>query len=139
MKLVLIACCLLLVQSALTAIQVHYYQRSMKRLVGKYKGEEGFHLFSGQARRRIGPGSIVLLVVDESYMIRECQVMRGMSILSTFKEMKQYEGKHLGELLDELHSPVKKRKPPALQTALQTAGEQALMSISKTKTLASIS
>ncbi|MEC0304236.1 transcriptional regulator GutM [Terribacillus saccharophilus] len=139
MKLVLIACCLLLVQSALTAIQVYYYQKSMKKLVGKYKGKEGFHLFSGQSRRRIGPGSIVLLVVDESYMIRECQVMRGVTILSTFKEMKHYEGKHLGELLDELHNPAKKKKLPALQTALQTAGEQALMSISKTNRLAFIS
>ena len=139
MKLVLVACCLLIIQSALTAIQVHYYQKSMKKLVGKYKGEKGFHLFSGQSRRRIGPGSIVLLVVDESYMIQECQVMRGISILSTFKEMKEHEGKHLGELLDELQSPVKKRKLPALQTALQTAGEQALMSISKTKRMASIS
>ncbi|MFP7170300.1 transcriptional regulator GutM [Terribacillus halophilus] len=139
MKLVLVACCLLIVQSALTAIQVHYYQKSMKKLVGKYKGEKGFHLFSGQSRRRIGPGSIVLLVVDESYVIQECQVMRGISILSTFKEMKQYEGKQLGELLDELYSPAGKRKLPALQTALQAAGEQALMSISKTKRLASIS
>lgn len=139
MKLVLVACCLLIVQSALTAIQVHYYQKSMKKLVGKYKGEKGFHLFSGQSRRRIGPGSIVLLVVDESYVIQECQVMRGISILSTFKEMKQYEGKQLGELLDELYSPAGKRKLSALQTALQAAGEQALMSISKTKRLASIS
>ncbi|WP_340082524.1 transcriptional regulator GutM [Terribacillus sp. FSL K6-0262] len=139
MKLVLVACCLLIVQSALTAIQVHYYQKSMKKLVGKYKGEKGFHLFSGQSRRRIGPGSIVLLVVDESYVIQECQVMRGISILSTFKEMKQYEGMQLGELLDELYSPAGKRKLSALQTALQAAGEQALMSISKTKRLASIS
>jgi DNA-binding transcriptional regulator of glucitol operon len=139
MKLVLIACCLLLVQSALTAIQVHYYQRSMKKLVGKYKGERGYHLFSGQSRRRLGAGSIVLLVVDENYVIRECQVMRGMSILSTFKEMNEYEGMQLGELLDTLYSPAKKSKLPALQTALQAAGEQALMSISKTKKLASIS
>lgn len=107
MKLVLIACCLLLIQSALTAIQVRYYQKSMKALVGKYKGEKGYHLFSGQSRRRIGPGSIVLLVVDESYIIQECQCMRGVSILSTFKEMEEYEGMHLGELLDRLHTSEK--------------------------------
>ncbi|AST96558.1 transcriptional regulator GutM [Shouchella clausii] len=139
MKLVLIACCLLLIQSALTAIQVRYYQKLMKALVGKYRGEKGYHLFSGQSRRRIGPGSIVLLVVDESYIIQECQCMRGVSILSTFKEMEEYEGMHLGELLDRLHTSEKKRKSPALQTALQAAGEQALTAISKMRRTTSIS
>ncbi|WP_343367829.1 transcriptional regulator GutM [Shouchella clausii] len=118
MKLVLIACCLLLIQSALTAIQVRYYQKSMKALVGKYKGEKGYHLFSGQSRRRIGPGSIVLLVVDESYIIQECQCMRGVSILSTFKEMEEYEGMHLGELLDRLHTSEKKTQVSCIANGL---------------------
>ncbi|SES79582.1 Glucitol operon activator protein (GutM) [Salinibacillus kushneri] len=137
MGLVLIACGLLITQYALTFIQVRHYKNSMEAMIGKYKGTKGIHLFSGKAQRKLGAGSIAMIVVDENYIIKECQAVHGVSILSTFKEIKQYKGSHVGELLDSLHASIqatgkyKRKRVPALSVALHQAAENALISISK--------
>ncbi len=139
MTLVFVACILLVIQSFLTVIQVHYYRKSMQSLVDKYKGEEDLHLFTGQCRRKLGAGSIAMLVVNENYVIQECKVMRGVSILSTFKDLEKYEKQHVGELLNRLNESKEKgisgkvKKKQALEMALSQAGERALLSISEKK------
>ncbi|QHZ48458.1 transcriptional regulator GutM [Bacillus sp. NSP9.1] len=139
MTLVLVACILLVIQSFLTVIQVHYYQKSMKSLIEKYKGEEGIYLFTGQCRRKLSSGSIAMLVVNENYVIQECKVMRGISILSTFKDLEKYKNQHVGELLNLLNDLEKKdaagkaKKKKAVEAALSQAGERALLSIAEKK------
>ena len=107
----------------------------MDSLIDDYKGKQGYHLFSGMERRKFGPGAIALIIVDESYIIQKCHVLGGVSILSKFKELPSYEGKHVGTVLDEHHmmkQALKKRKRgSAVMQALSMAAEQALVSISK--------
>lgn len=79
--------------------------------------------------------AIALIIVDESYIIQKCHVLGGVSILSKFKEVPAYEGKHVGAVLDEHHmmkkTLKKRKKAPAVMQALSMAAEQALVSISK--------
>ncbi|MBY0186171.1 transcriptional regulator GutM [Bacillus aerophilus] len=134
-KLAIVLCIILIVQYGLSFIQIKYYRKSMDSLIDDYKGKQGYHLFSGMERRKFGPGAIALIIVDESYIIQKCHVLGGVSILSKFKELPSYEGKHVGAVLDEHHmmkQTLKKRKRvPAVMQALSMAAEQALVSISK--------
>lgn len=130
--LVLVACVLLVVQSILTFIQVRYYKQSVANLMRKYKGKNGYYLYSAQTRKKLGAGVIVMLIVDQHYMIKECKVMKGISSLSTFKDMENYKEKHVGYLLEELHYPNENKKSP-LSQALKQAAENAMLSISSKK------
>ncbi|MGK4096903.1 transcriptional regulator GutM [Bacillus altitudinis] len=134
-KLAIVLCIILIVQYGLSFIQIKYYRKSMDSLIDDYKGKQCYHLFSGMERRKFGPGAIALIIVDESYIIQKCHVLGGVSILSKFKELPSYEGKHVGAVLDEHHmmkQTLKKRKRgPAVMQALSMAAEQALVSISK--------
>ena len=139
MELIIIACLILVLNYILTFIQVRNYRKEMDKLIGKYRGKDDYYLFSGQARRKLKSGSIAMLIVDKDYTIVECQIMKGISVLTTFKELKQYKGKHVGGLLSSLHDENtvtkkgKKQKVPAISTALMEAAENALLSISKQK------
>ncbi|MGM7723902.1 transcriptional regulator GutM [uncultured Metabacillus sp.] len=133
MKIAIILCCLLVIQYALTFIQVRYYRKSMDKIVSRYTQKEGYYLFSGMERRQFRPGAIAMLVVDNQYIIQECHVVNGFSVLSKFKELEKYKGQHVGAVLDSVqeNSGEKRKKMPAISSALAKAAENALLSISK--------
>jgi DNA-binding transcriptional regulator of glucitol operon len=136
MKIAIILCCLLVVQYAFTFIQVRYYRKSMDKIVKRYKGKEGYYLFSGMERRQFRPGAIAMIVVDNNYEIQECYAVNGFSVLSKFKEIDKYKGQHVGALLDSLQEKSfgkksKRKQLPAISSALSKAAESALLSISK--------
>ena len=70
MKFVMILCFLLIVQYALTFIQMRYYRKSMDNIVRAYKGKEGYYFFSGMERRKFRPWAISFLVLDDNYIIQ---------------------------------------------------------------------
>ncbi|WP_121663548.1 transcriptional regulator GutM [Metabacillus litoralis] len=136
MKIAIILCCLLVIQYVLTFIQVRYYRKSMDKIISRYKQKEGYYLFSGMERRQFRPGAIAMIVVNNEYMIQECYIVNGFSVLSKFKELEMYKGQHVGAVLDsvQVDSGDKKRKRkqmPAISAALAKAAESALLSISK--------
>jgi DNA-binding transcriptional regulator of glucitol operon len=105
----------------------------MNGIVSTYRGKEGYYLFSGTERRKFRPGAIAMIVVDSNYIIQECHVVNGFSVLSKFKEMSKYKGQHIGTVLDELQEFKTNRnysRLPAINTALSKAAENALLSIS---------
>ncbi|MFS0907038.1 transcriptional regulator GutM [Priestia aryabhattai] len=136
MKFVMILCFLLIVQYALTFIQMRYYRKSMDNIVRAYKGKEGYYFFSGMERRKFRPGAIAMLVVDNNYIIQECYVVNGFSVLSKFKELSTYKGQHTGAVLDilensKINNKRKSKRLPAINMALSKASENALLSLSK--------
>ncbi|MBT2649867.1 transcriptional regulator [Bacillus sp. ISL-34] len=138
MNFVMVLCFLLIVQYALTFIQMRYYRKNMDNIVSAYKGKEGYYFFSGMERRKFRPGAIAMLVVDNDYIIQECYVVNGFSILSKFKELGKYKGQHSGAVLDildvsQVKSKGKSKRLPAINIALSKAAENALLSISKKK------
>ncbi|MCM3728175.1 transcriptional regulator GutM [Neobacillus cucumis] len=135
MKITIILCSLLIVQYALTFIQVRSYRKSMEKIVSRYKETEGYYLFSSMEKRKFRPGAIAMIIVNNSYMIQECYVVNGFSVLSKFKEVVKYKGKHVGTLLSEVQENQlktgKRHKVPAVSAALSKAAENALLSIAK--------
>lgn len=137
MKIAIIACTILVVQYVFSLIQIRYYRKSINRIVGGYKGDEGYYMFSGMERNKFRPGAIAILVVDKDYIVHECHMLKGISILSKFKELGQYKGQHVGSILNDVNEsyPVKEKgkKIPAFGKALIKAGENAIINISKQK------
>lgn len=136
MELVLIACVILVLNYSLTFVQLKYYRKAMNELIRRYKGNDSYFLCSGQSRKKFGAGSMTMLIVDEDYIIRECQVMKGISILSNFKKDNRYNGHHIGELLEEIqgtYGNLKKNKMPSKYSSMKKAAENALLTISKKK------
>lgn len=136
MKFAIILCAILMVQYLLSFIQIKHYKKNIDKIVRNYKGEDGFFLFSGMERGKFRPGAIAILVVDSDFIIHECHVLSGLSILTKFKAANQYKGKHVGVVLDEVHTGsllASKKRVPAYRKALFKAGENALLAISKNK------
>lgn len=134
MKIAIIACAILVVQYVFSFIQIRYYRRSIDKIVSGYKGNDGYYMFSGMQRKRFSRGAIAILVVDKEYIVHECHMLKGVSILSKFKEIKEYKSKHVGVLLNDANDLLQKengKKISAWGKALFTASENALVSISK--------
>jgi len=94
-------------------------------------------MFSGMERGKFKPGAIAVLIVDQDYVVHECHLMKGISILSKFNEVSKYKGVHLGELLLDINEEISqiknKKKMPTFAKALQQAAENAMLTISKNK------
>jgi DNA-binding transcriptional regulator of glucitol operon len=135
-ELAIILCAVLIVQYLLSFIQIKQYKKRIDKIIGDYKGENGYFLFSGMERSKFRPGAIAILVVDQDYIVHECQMLKGISILTKFKAVEKYKGQHVGEILNDINNHFlvnKKKRIPSNIKALLKAGENALLSISKTK------
>ncbi|TLS38373.1 transcriptional regulator GutM [Pseudalkalibacillus caeni] len=136
MKFAFILSAVLIVQFLLSLLQIRYYRKSMDKIVSDYKNKEGYYMFSGMDRRKFRPGAIAVIIVDQNYVVRECHTLGGLSVLSKFKQVEEYQGIHVGELLNRVHvtddsKKGKKKKVPAMNAALTMASENALLSVSK--------
>ena len=136
MKLAIILCTVLIVQYLLSLVQIKHYKKNIDKIVSDYKGENGYFMFSGMERGKFRPGAIAILVVDQDYIVHECHMLKGSSILTKFKPIEKYKGRHVGEILSDIkgsHPLNETKKLPANHKALLQAGENALLSISNTK------
>ena len=131
MDLIVIVAIIVAINYFFTFLQIRYYRKSMDKLINKYKGKEGYYLFSGQYRKMFKAGSIAILIVNEDYVIQECQVMKGLTVLASFREMKEFKGLHVRAVLENIQETygkviTKKTKIPAMSAALKQATENAL-------------
>lgn len=135
MQFAIILCAILIVQYGLSLIQIRSYKKNIDKIVSNYKGEDGYFMFSGMERSKFRPGAIAVLVVDQDYIVHECHMLKGMSVLTKFKPIELYKGLHVGEIVNDVQSrPAKgKKQIPAFKKALLQAGENALLTISKKK------
>lgn len=142
MELIVIVSIIVAVNYFFTFFQIRYYRKSMDKLINKYRGKEGYYLFSGQYRKMFKSGSIAILIVNEDYVIQECQVMKGLTVLASFKEVKEFEGQHVRTVLENIQDKygkviTKKTKIPAMSAALKQATENALVNFEKKQTVVS--
>ncbi|MDP4083768.1 MAG: transcriptional regulator GutM [Bacillota bacterium] len=135
MKLTITLCAILLMQYIFSFIQIQLYKKNMEKIVSGYRGDDGFYIFSGMEKRKLSSGAIVIIIVDNLYTIHECHIMKGVSVFSRFKELKKYKGKHVGEMVNDVNETYveqnKRKKVSAIGKALLTAGENALLTVSK--------
>jgi DNA-binding transcriptional regulator of glucitol operon len=136
MQLAIILCAILIIQYLLSFIQIKHYKKNIDKIVSDYKGENGYFMFSGMERGKFKPGAIAILVVDQDYIIHECHMLKGMSVLTKFKPLENYKGKHVGEIVNDVNDTIPekgKRKLSANSKALLKASENALLTIAKNK------
>ena len=136
MQLAFILCTILIVQYLLSFFQIKQYKKNIDKIVSVYKGDDGYFMFSGMERGKFKPGAIAILVVDSNYIIHECHMLKGMSVLTKFKPLDNYKGKHVGEIASDVNDMIPekgKNKLPAYRKALLQASENALLTISKNK------
>lgn len=138
MKLAIILSMILLIQYVATIIQVRHYQKYVGKIVSRYKGKEGYFLYSGMNRRKLSPGAVAMIVVNNDYVIEDCYILKGVSVFSKFKKYEKYIGHHVAKILDDHHECVeraggRKKQIPSFLAALSMAAENAMVSISKKK------
>ncbi|MDQ0191201.1 transcriptional regulator [Alicyclobacillus cycloheptanicus] len=120
-----------LLQFALTWLQIRHYRGKMRDLVHKYQHAEGFSLFSGVARKALGSGAIVLIIVDQQQTIGECQVLTGISVFAKFKEEPAYAGMRVREAIERAERDLQRKRrisarQQSIAKALKMAAENAV-------------
>lgn len=123
-----------LLQYGLTWLQIRHYRAAMRKLVQEYRNTEGYYLFSGIARKALGSGAIVLVIVDNERIIRYGQVLTGFTVFARFKPHTEYIGHRIEEVLKESEATLRQKrhvssKRQSLARAFKMASENALRSL----------
>jgi glucitol operon activator protein len=117
-KLLFFAFLLYILQAVLTYFQIRNYRSTVSKL--RTKGLVGI----GTKKKKLGAGNIVILVSDESGKILEGQLMRGISVLARFKQLKDIDGIKIEELKEQIVN--EDEKNTAMLDALQQIENQLL-------------
>lgn len=96
---------LMILQVVGTHLQVKQYRRAVSRL--HKLGNIGI----GSSRKKLGPGSIVIIACKSDGTITGGEIMQGLTIFSGFKEIKGIIGRSIYDLkMDYQNLPKKRRK-----------------------------
>jgi glucitol operon activator protein len=87
-----------LVQFLLTKLQMKNYQSTIRRLSNRPSG----YLGAGIEKQKLGIGSIAIVVTDENGIIKDCEVMQGVTVFTRFKQHTTYKGLNIHTLHSEL-------------------------------------
>ncbi|GMA50861.1 hypothetical protein GCM10025857_22180 [Alicyclobacillus contaminans] len=128
-----------LLQYALTWLQIRHYRRAMKQLVERYRQREGYYLFSGIARKALGSGAIVLMIVDDTGRIQHVQALVGFTVLAKFSPHAEHEGRTVEEVMQWAETTLQQRRRlssrrQSLARAFRMAAENALRFLNTRKT-----
>lgn len=85
---ILLFVCLWLLQAWLTYKQMKHYQQTIKIMS---KHSEGY-LGVGVEKKKIGIGTVIVIVTDIEGIVRDCKVMRGVTVFASFKKCKRFIG-----------------------------------------------
>jgi glucitol operon activator protein len=92
-------------QSVGTWYQTQRYFGKIKQLQTEHAA--GF-LGAGHARRRLGIGAIVIVITDANLKVTRLLMMRGMTVLATFKDQPEFVGLSIAELQARLQAEPEK-------------------------------
>ena len=115
-KILFVALLLYILQGILTYFQIKNYRRTVSEL--KMKGFIGV----GTKKKKLGAGNIVILVSDESGKILEGQLMRGITVLARFRQLKDVSGLGIRTLKEKITN--EDAKDTAMLDALQQIESQ---------------
>ncbi|GKW44809.1 transcriptional regulator GutM [Planococcus sp. NCCP-2050] len=83
-----------LLQIMMTKIQMKNYQLTIKKMSKRPSG----YLGVGIQKQKLGIGVIAVVVVDNSGVILESQLMKGVTVFSRFEPYTDYDGFHMEEI-----------------------------------------
>ncbi|GAA4712188.1 transcriptional regulator GutM [Brevibacillus fulvus] len=93
MLIVLFIACWLL-QILLSVLQMKHYQKTVARLSNRPSG----YLGVGVEKKRLGIGTVMVIVTDTDGTIVDCEVMSGVTVFSRFRKCKRFIGADLFQL-----------------------------------------
>jgi len=86
-----------LLQFYLTTRQMKHYHMTVQQMSNR----EGGYLGVGVEKKKLGSGTVVVLVTSEEGIVEECRVMNGVTVFAKFKQYSYLKGKHISNLHDE--------------------------------------
>lgn len=81
-------------QIALSYVQSKHYQQTVRAMSGQGSGFLGV----GVAKRKLGIGSVVILVTDLSGVVTQAKELTGVTVFGRFKQASDFVGKTIHEL-----------------------------------------
>ncbi|OXS76752.1 transcriptional regulator GutM [Domibacillus enclensis] len=86
-----------LLQIYLTTRQMRHYRATIQKMSRRESG----YLGVGVEKKKLGSGTVLILVTDENGVVEECRVMNGVTVFAKFKKCKRFIGQHISTLQDE--------------------------------------
>ncbi|WP_088835401.1 transcriptional regulator GutM [Paenibacillus tyrfis] len=82
-------------QIALSYVQSKHYQQTVRMMSSQGSGFLGV----GVAKRRLGIGSVVVLVTDSNCVVTQAKELTGVTVFGRFKQAHEFVGRTIHELL----------------------------------------
>lgn len=86
-----------LLQIYLTTRQMRHYRATIQKMSRRESG----YLGVGVEKKKLGSGTVLILVTDENGVVEECRVMNGVTVFAKFKKCKRFIGQNISTLQDE--------------------------------------
>lgn len=83
-----------LLQLFMTRMQMKHYHQTVREMSNRFSG----YLGVGVDRKRLGVGTILILVTDVDGIITDCRIMSGVTVFSKFKNCKRFKGLNILDL-----------------------------------------
>jgi glucitol operon activator protein len=83
-----------LLQLFMTRMQMKHYHQTVREMSNRFSG----YLGVGVDRKRLGVGTILILVTDVEGIITDCRIMSGVTVFSKFKSCKRFKGLNILDL-----------------------------------------
>lgn len=108
----ILATIIILLQSVFSLYQVQYYNRFVRNLANKYRGNKGYDLKTDVAKHLLS-SAVIVVVTDINGVIMELYFYSGLTVFSKFKRLEKFDGKKLDNelvsLMDQEKSKLKKK------------------------------
>ncbi|GLC87146.1 transcriptional regulator GutM [Lysinibacillus piscis] len=86
-----------LLQIYLTMRQMKYYRKTVHQMSNRESG----YLGVGIEKKKLGSGTVLILVTNTEGIVEECKVMNGVTVFAKFKNCKRFIGQHISMLQDD--------------------------------------
>ncbi len=106
-----------LLQLFMTRMQMKHYHQTVQEMSNRISG----YLGVGVDRKRLGVGTILILVTDVEGTITDCRIMSGVTVFSKFKNCKRFKGLNILDLHLSSH---KSKYQVSLRTAIEKIRHQ---------------
>jgi glucitol operon activator protein len=81
-------------QIIMTYFQSRHYQQTLKEMAAQGSGFLGV----GVVKKRLGVGSVVILVTDTDYVVTNAQVLSGVTVFGRFQKADRFIGRQIDEI-----------------------------------------
>lgn len=86
-----------LLQIYLSTLQMKHYKATVQDMSRRDSG----YLGVGVEKKKLGSGTVIILVTNTEGIVEECRVMSGVTVFIKFKKCKRFIGEHILKLQDD--------------------------------------